>query len=317
MPSPRDARPLPSVVFIVGPTAAGKSALALTLARRREGEIVSADSRLLYRGMDIGTAKPTPADRALVPHHLIDVTEPDHPWSLAEFQRAALAAFAEIRDRGRLAVCTGGTGQYVRALIEGWQIPPATPDRTLRDALERRAEAGEAAALTAELARLDPAAAERIDPRNMRRVVRALEVVLATGKPFSEQRLRGAISFQPVMLGLTLPRPALYARADARIDSMLAAGWIDEVRGLLAQGYAPGLSAFSALGYGQIVRHLRGELSLEECVREIRRATRVLIRRQANWFRGDDPMIHWMESNENAPAAAEAYLRDRLADGAG
>jgi tRNA dimethylallyltransferase len=294
MRSGADPASLPPVVFLVGATAVGKSALALELAQRIPGEIVSADSRLLYRGLDIGTAKPSPAERTLVPHHLIDVTEPDRPWSLAQFQQAALACFEDIASRGRIPYCVGGTGQYVRSLLEGWRIPPAAPKRALRESLERRAADGEAAAMHAELARLDPAAAAKIDPRNARRVVRALEVVLATGRPFSAQRMRGPVPFRPVILGLTLPRPALYARADARIDAMLAAGWIGEVRGLLARGFDSPLPAFSALGYGQIVRHLRGELSREECVREIRRATRVLIRRQANWFRADDPAIHWM-----------------------
>jgi tRNA dimethylallyltransferase len=313
MPSADERTGKPVAAFIVGPTAAGKSALALELARRLDGEIVSADSRLLYRGMDIGTAKPTPADRALVPHHLIDVTDPDKPWSLAVFLQAALACFAEIRGRGRLPICTGGTGQYVRALLEGWKVPPAQSSPGLRESLERRAEAEGSPALYAELARLDPAAAERIDPRNTRRVVRALEVVLATGKPFSAQRARGAVPFRAAVIGLTLPRAELYARADARIDAMLAAGWVEEVRALLARGYSPDLPAFSALGYPQIARHLRGELTWAECVAEIRRATRVFIRRQANWFRPGDERIHWIDAHENAPALAEAWLRSQTA----
>jgi tRNA dimethylallyltransferase len=214
MPSPADSGRPPDVVFLIGPTAAGKSALALELARRIPGEIVSADSRLLYRGMDIGTAKPTPASRALVPHHLIDVTDPDQPWTLAQFQCAALAWFTEIRRRGRIPFCVGGTGQYVRSLLEGWRIPPAPPDRSLRERLERRIQDGETASLHTELARLDPDAAAAIDPRNLRRVVRALEVVLATGNKFSSQRTRGAINFTPILLGLTLPRMILYGRVD-------------------------------------------------------------------------------------------------------
>lgn len=312
MPSQGETIELPVVVFLVGPTAVGKSELALTLARRLGGEIVSADSRLLYRGMEIGTAKPTAAERALIPHHLIDVSDLDKPWSLADYTRSARACFSDIRARGHLPLCVGGTGQYVRALLEGWEIPPAPPDRVLRDALEHRVETEGAAALHAELANLDPVAAARIDPRNARRVVRALEVVLSTGKPFSAQRTRGAVPFHPVVLGLTLPRPSLYARADARIDAMMAAGWIDEVRELLGRGFPPALPAFSALGYRQIVRHLQGELTREDCVREIRRATRVLIRRQANWFRSDDPLIHWVDTKENAPALAEALIRSQL-----
>ncbi|MGB7539180.1 MAG: tRNA (adenosine(37)-N6)-dimethylallyltransferase MiaA [Anaerolineales bacterium] len=303
-----EGNPLPRVIFIVGPTGSGKSAAAVILARRLQGEILSADSRLLYRGFDIGTDKPSPAVRAEVPHHLIDVADPGRPWSLAEFQAAALDSLRQIHSRERLALVVGGTGQYVRALLEGWVIPPAVSTPDLRTQLEDRAGREGSAALYAELQQADPAAAARIDPRNMRRVVRALEVVLSTGKPFSDLRRRGAVHFQPLLIGLNLPRPELYARVDARIGRMLAAGWVEEVRGLLARGYSPALPAFSALGYGQIVRHLRGELSLEECMIEIRRATRRLIRHQANWFRPNDPEIHWIVSGPDAETLAEKLI---------
>ncbi len=312
MPSTPEANPLPWVIFIVGPTGSGKSALAAGLARRLRGEILSADSRLLYRGFDIGTDKPPPALRAEIPHHLIDVTDPDRPWSLAEYQSAALDAIRQIHARKRLPLCVGGTGQYVRALLEGWVIPPAVPTPDFRAQLEERAEREGAAALYAELERADPAAAARIDPRNVRRVVRALEVVLSTGKPFSALRRRGPIGFRPLMIGVNLPRVELYARVDARIDAMLAAGWVEEVRGLLARGFSPALPAFSALGYGQIVRHLRGELTIEECIVEIRRATRRLIRHQANWFRPNDPEIRWLESGPEAETQAEQIIHTTI-----
>ena len=308
MQSAPEGKPLPPVVFIVGPTGAGKSALAAALAQRLQGEIISADSRLLYRGFDIGTDKPLPAARAGVPHHLIDVTDPDHPWSLAEFQAAALDCINQIRARGRLPLCVGGTGQYVRALLEGWEIPPAVPGAELRAMLEERAAREGASVLYAELQQADPAAADRIDPRNVRRVIRALEVVRSTGKPFSALRRRGSVGFQPLVIGLTMPRPELYARVDARIDAMLAAGWVEEVRGLLARGFSPALPAFSALGYSQIVRHVQGDLALEECVIEIRRATRRLIRHQANWFRPGDPGIHWIDAGADAASQAEALI---------
>jgi len=309
MPFMPEPNPLPRVVFIVGPTGSGKSATAEVLARRFQGEILSADSRLLYRGFDIGTDKPAPAIRAGVPHHLIDVADPDHPWTLAEFQSAALEYIQQIHGRSRMPLVVGGTGQYVRALLEGWKIPPAVPTPDLRTHLEDRAAQEGPAVLYAELEQADPAAAARIDPRNVRRVIRALEVVLSTGKPFSALRRRGAVHFQPLVIGLNLPRPDLYARVDARIDGMLAAGWVEEVRALLARGYSPDLPAFSALGYSQIVRHLGGELSLEECIIEIRRATRRLIRHQANWFRPNDPEIHWFESGPNASSEVEALIR--------
>jgi tRNA dimethylallyltransferase len=312
MPFMPEGNPLPWVIFIVGPTGSGKSAAAVVLARRLRGEILSADSRLLYRGFDIGTDKPTPAIRTEIPHHLIDVTDPDHPWSLAEYQSAALDCLRQIHSRNRRPLVVGGTGQYVRALLEGWEIPPAVPTPDFRTTLEDRATREGSAVLYAELTQADPAAAARIDPRNVRRVVRALEVVLSTGKPFSALRRRVAVGFQPLVIGLNLSRPELYARVDARIDAMLAAGWVEEVRGLLALGYSPDLPAFSALGYGQIVRHLRGELSLEECVIEIRRATRRLIRHQANWFRPDNPEIHWFESSPASIPQAEALIRTAI-----
>ena len=205
-------------------------------------------------------------------------------------------------------MCVGGTGQYVRALLEGWEIPPAEPGAELRAKLEERAAREGAAVLYVELQKADPAAADRIDPRNVRRVIRALEVVGTTGKPFSALRRRGSVGFQPLVIGLSVPRPELYARVDARIDAMLAAGWIEEVRGLLARGFSPSLPAFSALGYSQIVRHVQGELALEECVIEIRRATRRLIRHQANWFRPGDPEIHWLEAGANAVEKAEGLI---------
>jgi tRNA dimethylallyltransferase len=296
-------------VFIVGPTGAGKSELALALARRLGGEIVSADSRLLYRGLDIGTDKPSPEVRAAVPHHLIDVTDPDRTWSLADYKNAACRCIREIQARNRLPICTGGTGQYVHALLEGWEIPPAAGSPELRSRLEERAAREGPLSLHSELEKADPAAAARIDPRNLRRVIRALEVVLSTGKPFSAQRGRGTVDFRPLAIGLNLPRRELYARVDARIDAMIAAGWIDEVRGLLARGYSPDLPAFSALGYGPIARHLQGEISREQCVIEIRRSTRRLIRHQANWFRPGDPEIHWLTAGPDAEARALAIIR--------
>jgi len=298
-----------AVVFLVGPSGAGKSDLTVALALRLGGEIVSADSRLLYRGFDIGTDKPSSSVRSRVQHHLIDVTDPDKPWSLAEYQAAAQQSIAEIQARGRLPLCVGGTGQYVFALLEGWDIPPAAPSPELRLRLEERAAAEGLAALTDELARLDPSAAAGIDARNPRRVIRALEVVLSTGKPFSAQRTRREVPFRSFLIGLNRPRPELYSLADARIDRMFQTGWVEEVRGLLRKGYSPSLPAFSALGYGSIVRHLQGDLTLDECVAEIRRATRILIRRQANWFRPGDAQIHWLTAGPDMVDQAEQLIR--------
>jgi tRNA dimethylallyltransferase len=314
MPSADSGGTRPPVVFLVGPTGAGKSALAAALALRRNGEIVSADSRLLYRGFDIGTDKPSPDARSRVPHHLIDVTDPDRPWSLAEYQSAAKECLAQIRVRGRLPIGVGGTGQYIFALVEGWDIPPAAPTRELRAKLEERAAAEGLAALNDELARLDPIAAATIDTKNPRRVIRALEVVLSTGKPFSSQRTRGEVPYRPFLIGLNRPRPELFALADARIDRMFRTGWVEEVRALLDRGYSPRLPAFSALGYGQIVRLLQSEITLEECVVEIRRATRVLIRHQANWFRADDPQIHWLSAGPDVEDQAVELIEKNAID---
>ncbi len=289
---------LPPLVAVVGPTAVGKTEIALQLAERLEGEIVSADSRLFYRGMDIGTAKPTPLEQARVPHHLIDVADPDEVWSLAVFQQAANAAITEIQARGRLPFLVGGAGQYIRAVVEGWEIPRQAPDHRLRETLEQWAGEIGPDSLHNRLGVLDPQAAERIDPRNLRRTVRALEVIFHTGRRFSDQRLRGPAPYRTLTLGLMRPRPELYARVDARIQTMLEAGLVAEVQGLLAQGYSPDLPTFSAIGYKQILDHLQGHGSLEEAVVQIKRLTRQFVRRQANWFKESDPSINWFQFND-------------------
>jgi tRNA dimethylallyltransferase len=287
----------PPLVMLVGATAVGKTRLALALAGQLPLEIISADSRLLYRGMDIGTAKPSPAEQASVPHHLIDVTDIDKPWSLAEYLESARRIFSEVAGRGRLPVLVGGTGQYVRALREGWQIPPTAPNTTLRDILFDRAAKEGGETLFGELIALDPEAAAFIDPRNVRRVIRALEVVHTTGEPFSQQRRKAPLPFRILVLGLRMHRVALYAQADLRIEAMLNAGWVEEVRGLLEKGYAPTLPPFSALGYREVIRYLRGELPRAECFDAIRYATHGFIRHQVIWFREEDASIHWLDAS--------------------
>ena len=300
--------PKPPLIVILGPTAVGKTETALQLAEALDGEIVSADSRLFYRGMDIGTAKPAPAELARVPHHLVDVADPDETWSLAMFQRAAQAAIAEIHARGRLPFLVGGTGQYIRAVTEAWEIPEVAPDFRMREALEKWAQEVGPDGLHRRLAEVDPEAAERIDPRNLRRTVRALEVILRTGKRFSAQKSRGESPYRVLQLGLTRPRPELYARIDARIEAMLEAGFLEEVRGLLAAGYAPDLPSMSAIGYRQMVQVIQGEITLEEAVTLMKRLTRQFVRRQANWFKFDDPNIHWFRAGAVAAAEMEMVL---------
>ena len=295
---------LPSLVVIVGPTAVGKTDLAVHLAQKVNGEIISADSRQVYRGMDIGTAKATREEQERAVHHLVDVLDPDETLGLAQFQELALAAIAEITTRGRVPLLVGGTGQYVMAVVEGWKVPRVPPDEALRRELYRQAEEEGAEALHARLRALDPTAAGRIDARNVRRVVRALEVCLVTGKPISEQQTKSPPPYRILILGLSLPRAELYRRVDERVERMIDAGLEEEVRGLIAAGYGFDLPAMSGVGYGQFAPYLAGEATLDEAVVEIKRATRRFVRHQANWFRRRDERIHWLEAGPDLHQAA-------------
>lgn len=274
-----------SLIAIVGPTAVGKTALAVALARRLGGEIISADSRQIYRFMDIGTAKPSPAELAAAPHHLVDIRDPADDFSLAAYQELAAAAIADVAARGRAPLLVGGTGQYLAALLEGWQIPRVAPQPELRAALEREAAEQGAAALHGRLAAVDPAAAAQIAPANVRRVVRALEVYTVTGQPISALQTRQAPPYTVRTIWLTRPRDELYARADARVDAMVAAGLADEVAGLVARGYGWELPAMSSLGYIQLRPYLQGEASLAACVERLKFDTHSFIRRQGAWFK--------------------------------
>ena len=297
------------LIAIVGPTAVGKTEISIHLAEQLNGEIVSADSRLLYRGMDIGTAKPSLEDRARVPHHLIDVTEPENPWSLGLFRRAAHVAVESIHLRGRLPFLVGGTGQYVSAILEGWSPPPKSDDPDVRSKLEDFASAHGSQALHERLAEVDPDTASRIDHRNVRRVVRALEIYHVTGFPPSQQRVAQPPPFRVLRVGLSLPRSELYARIDARIDAMLETGLVKEVEGLLARGLSPDLPAMTAIGYHQIADYLQGVIGLDEAVHRIRRATRQFVRRQSNWFKANDPQIHWFEARQGVEERIEGLIR--------
>jgi tRNA dimethylallyltransferase len=304
---PENYKPL---VVLLGPTAVGKTEIAIQLAERLQGEIVSADSRLFYRGMDIGTAKPTPGEMRGVPHHLIDIAEPDEGLSLAGFQDLAHQAIAGIQRRGKLPILVGGTGQYVRAVIEGWQPPVISPDLRLRKALEDWARQIGPQELHARLAILDPPAARHIDYRNLRRTVRALEVILSSGQRFSEQRRLQSSPYDLLLLGLNRPRKVLYERIDARIRAMFEDGLVDEVSGLLEKGYSPQLPVFSAIGYREVVAYLQGRISLEEAQRQMQRKTRIFVRRQANWFKASDPQIHWFEVGDHTVPEMERLIRD-------
>ncbi len=300
------------LIVIVGPTAVGKTSLSIELAKRLNGEIVSADSRLLYKGMDIGTAKPTQEEMAGVRHHLIDVAEPDERWNLAIYQREAYRVIDDIHSRGKLPFLVGGTGQYIRSIIEGWRIPSQRPDFELRHALHHWAEEIGAEGLHKRLEGLDPDAAGQIDYRNLRRTIRALEVILKTGERFSDLRRKQECPYDPIILGIDRPRDELYDRIDQRIEQMLNNGLVEEVRALLHSGYSPDLSTMSAIGYGEIIKYLQGEITYDEAVTLIKRNTRTFVRRQANWFKPDDPRIHWLTASEGLVDEMENYIRRQL-----
>lgn len=287
------------LIVILGPTGVGKTEIAIKIAHRFQGEIVSADSRLFYRGMDIGTAKPTPDEQALVPHHLIDVADPDQDWSLAVYLPKALAAIQDIQDRDKLPFLVGGTGQYIQAVIQGWDLPEIKPDPGLRSVLEGWAGEIGPEGMRERLTALDPSAAEGIDGPNMRRMIRAMEVVLTSGRKFSSQKTKSGSLFDVFQVGLIRSREELYQRIDLRIDKMLRLGLVAEVQSLLDAGYSPDLSSLSAIGYKQIIAHLLEGVNLEEAVRQIQSKTRKYVRQQANWFKENDPEIHWFSASNH------------------
>jgi tRNA dimethylallyltransferase len=298
-------RPL---ITIVGPTAVGKTGLAIELASALDGEIVNADSRQIYRYMDIGTAKPTAEQRAAIPHHLLDVVDPDANLALAGYQKLAYRSIDDIQSRGRIPLLVGGTGQYITAVVEGWSIPEVPPNDSLRAELEAFAADKGSAALHARLREHDPVAAASIDHRNVRRVVRALEVCLETGQPISELQRKRPRPYTMLHYGLTLDRDVLYDRADRRVDEMMAAGLLDEVRHLLAVGYHRRLPSMSGLGYAQLAAHLVDNIPLEEAIQQTKNMTHDFIRRQYTWFRGHNPGILWqnMELMDRSALIAHA-----------
>lgn len=288
----------PPLLVVLGPTAVGKTEVGIQLAESLDGEIISADSRLFYRGMNIGTAKPSLQELMRVPHHLVDIVNPDQTLSLAIFQSLAQEAIQAVRQRGRVPILVGGTGQFIRAVTEGWLPPAVEPSSELRTALQAWGETIGAQELHQRLAILDPLAAQGIDYRNQRRTIRALEVIFSTGRRFSDQRQKGKIADRVLQIGLTRPREELYQRIDTRITAMFEAGLVAEVRQLLDAGYPPDLPAFSAIGYREVIASLQGKMTLQDAEIAIRRATRIYVRRQANWFKGDDPSIHWFDLSQ-------------------
>ena len=287
-----------ALVAIVGPTAVGKSKLALELAQLLDGEIVNADSRQIYRYMDIGTAKPTPAEQALVPHHLIDVVNPDESFNLALYQQLACQAIEDILERGKTPLLVGGSGLYIWSVIEGWEIPPVPPDPYFRHELEEKATKEGCLSLYRELQEIDPRAAEKIDPRNIRRVIRALEVWHKSGITISQLWQKRAPSFSTLLIGLTTARADLYRRIDSRVDFMIESGLIQEVQELMEKGYPPNSPALSGIGYKQIREYLQGVLDLPTAIQQIKCHTHRLARHQYAWLRPSDERIHWLDIRE-------------------
>ena len=306
--------PVPPLLAIVGPTAAGKTGLAVALGRRFGGEIINADSRQVYRHMDVGTAKPTSLQQRGVPHHLLDLADPADPFSLREFLALARDLIPEIRQRGHQPILAGGTGQYVWALLEGWQVPVVPPDPEFRARKLGEAEAQGGAVLHAELRAIDPQRAEELDPRNLRRVIRALEIHRFTGSPPSALAKGRRRPITALILGLTMERASLYQRIDNRVDLMMEQGFLEEVEQLSKMGYRLGQGSLASPGYRELGQYLEGELSLEEAVQRTKYQTHRLARRQYTWFKPDDPRIRWLngqDPNVDEPAAqlVEEYLR--------
>lgn len=296
----------PQLVVITGPTATGKTEVGIGVALACGGEIVSADSMMVYRGMDIGTAKPSASEVRGVPHHLIDVADPDEEFNVARYQQLAGERIAAILGRNRLPLLVGGTGLYIRSVVEDYRFP-VRADRRLRDRLQETADTYGCARLRRHLAVVDPVTARRLHPNDQRRIIRALEVYYQSGIPLSRQpgRRGGALKYFPVLFGLKMERTRLYRRIEARVDAMVQAGLVREVQALLEKGYGPELVAMRGLGYKEITAHLRGELTLEEAVHILKRNTRRFAKRQLTWFRRDE-RIRWLDVEECGGPAGTA-----------
>jgi tRNA dimethylallyltransferase len=296
---------LDQIVVICGPTAVGKTALAVDLARQFNGEIVGADSMQIYRRLDIGTAKPSSAERAAVPHHMVDILEPHEDFDAAAYGRRAGACVVEVIRRGKLPFVVGGTGLYIKALIYG--LTEAAPsDETVRSELKSQLEQAGPQAMHARLAQIDPQSARRIHPNDAFRILRALEVFQITGRPMAAHHDEHGFAqarFDALKIGLSLPRDRLYARIDRRVDAMLSEGLAGEVRGLLDQGCRPWFKSMQALGYRHMTDYLQGRLELAEAVRTLKRDHRRYAKRQLTWF-GADPRVQWLQPDQSARAAA-------------
>ncbi len=305
----------PPIVVITGPTAVGKSALAMELAARFGAEILSADSRQIYRHLDIGTAKPTLAERGLVPHHLLDLVEPDEGYSVACFRRDADRTLLDLKQRGRVAFLVGGSPHYLQAVLERLEIPPVPPQPRLRSQWEEYARRLGAEKLHDLLREQDPVAASQIPAANVRRVIRALEVRQVTGLPFSEVGRRRGSPLPALRLGITTDRAALYRRIDERVEYQLRVGLVEEARRVLEMGFDPRLPPLAGLVYREAVAIVQGRMSVADAARRMKETTHAFARRQYTWFRRD-PSLRWLEwgpaTAEQAAEAIEEYLSERL-----
>ena len=295
------------VLAIVGPTASGKSRLGMKIAQSVGGEIIGADSRQVYRHMDIGTAKPSVEDRQRIRHHLVDIIDPSDDYSVVLYVRQAHEAISDILNRGSVPIVAGGTGQYVWALLEGWNVPEVSPDPSLREELQARMAREGLPTLVKDLEQAAPAAAKRVDLANPRRVIRALELALQAPDGEPEEPTRTPPPFQATIIGIHVERATLYDRINARVDAMFEAGWVGEVERLLDMGFGPDLPAMSSLGYREICEYLQGEVTLEDAVETIKTKTRRFSRQQGAWFRMSDERIRWFSGERGCLDRAVEY----------
>ena len=299
------------LVVLIGPTAVGKTALSLALARRLDAEIISGDSMLFYRGFDIGTAKPMKEELSAVPHHFIDILAPEASFNVMDFQRLAREEIGRIAARGKLPLVVGGTGLYIKSLLEGYVFNETSGDRAYREKLERLAQEKGKAFVHGLLQEADPEAAARLHINDFRRVVRALEVASLGNEHISEQReaAGGELAYDAYVIGLRRERQALYARIEERVDAMLEAGLADEVRSLLAEGVPPDCPAMKGIGYREMLAYLAGSMDLPLAAEEIKKATRHFAKRQLTWFR-KMPYVHWYAASQGEELLLEKICTD-------
>ena len=312
-PPPDSSLQALKVIFILGPTATGKSALALRLALSFKGEIINSDSRQVYRYMDIGTAKPSLEDRHLVPHHLVDILNPDSSFDLASFLAKARTSIQDINCRGKLPIVVGGSGQYMWALMEGWQVPHVPPNYSFRSNLEKQARLMGPVAIHDQLANVNPQVANRIDPQNVRRVIRALELHHASMMLGHDTIKKSPPPFRSLIIGLFLDRESLCRRIDERVENMMSLGLVKEVETLLGMGYSQDLPAFSSIGYREMILHLRNQLPLSDAIQNLKLSTHKFARRQQTWNRRNGPKIQWIQAEPDPFPQSQPLVQEFLA----